>query len=275
VAIGAAESEHPVRRSSTSCAATASKSAHTRARETPGGCRPACHTGRGDGETDSARQTSAPQPTANGPTHSRAGCDAWPATARYAAPAAHVESPPRRSRGPQAHSPAAAAVAHVRRAAGESHQPTPRLLASRSGSRRSGESRAARRARRKSDDACSLAWPGRWDSDRSGHPRTPRGWNNCPRLPVTNQSGARERANPAGRSGSDPMRPPVCQSRRRRQHVIPDPHPSSCGSICQGMPLRRTKTMPVRHARSETRGRPPLGRRGRIGKSGSTRSHNG
>src|SRR6267143_6524937 len=68
--------------------------------------------------------------------------------------------------------------------------------------------------------------------------------------------------------------PASCQSRRRRQHVIPDPHPSSCGSICQGIPLRRTKTMPVRHARSETRGRPPCGRRGRIGKNGSTRSHN-
>jgi SAM-dependent methyltransferase len=26
--------------------------------------------------------------------------------------------------------------------------------------------------------------------------------------------------------------PARCQSRRRRQHVIPDPHPSSCGSIC-------------------------------------------
>ena len=33
--------------------------------------------------------------------------------------------------------------------------------------------------------------------------------------------------------------------------------------------------MPVRHARSETRGRPPFGRRGGIGKNGSTRSHNG
>lgn len=51
--------------------------------------------------------------------------------------------------------------------------------------------------------------------------------------------------------------PACCQSRKRRQHVIPDPHPSSRGSICQEMPLRRTKTMPVRHARSETRGRPP------------------
>ena len=33
--------------------------------------------------------------------------------------------------------------------------------------------------------------------------------------------------------------------------------------------------MPVRHARSETRGRPPCGRRGEIGKNGTTRSHDG
>jgi len=33
--------------------------------------------------------------------------------------------------------------------------------------------------------------------------------------------------------------------------------------------------MPVRHARSETRGRPPFGRRGGVGKNSSTRSHNG
>ena len=32
--------------------------------------------------------------------------------------------------------------------------------------------------------------------------------------------------------------------------------------------------MPVRHARSETRGRPPFGRRGGIGKNGWIRSHN-
>ena len=69
--------------------------------------------------------------------------------------------------------------------------------------------------------------------------------------------------------------PACCQSCSRRQHVIPDPHPSSRGSICHGIPLRRTKTIPVRHARFETRGRPPFGRRGGIGKNGSTRSHNG
>jgi hypothetical protein len=68
--------------------------------------------------------------------------------------------------------------------------------------------------------------------------------------------------------------PACCQSRKRRQHLIPDPHPSSCGSICQAMPLRRTKTMPVRHARSETRGRPPFGRGSELGRTGSTRFHN-
>jgi hypothetical protein len=69
--------------------------------------------------------------------------------------------------------------------------------------------------------------------------------------------------------------PANCQSRKRRQHVIPEPQPSSCGNICHGIPLRRTKRMPVGHARSEMRGRPPLGRRAGIGKNGSTRSHNG
>ena len=53
--------------------------------------------------------------------------------------------------------------------------------------------------------------------------------------------------------------PASCQSRRRRQQVIPLPQPISWGSISQGIPLRSTKMMPVRAARSGTRGRPPLG----------------
>ena len=92
---------------------------------------------------------------------------------------------------------------------------------------------------------------------------------------ATNQSVVAREANPGAQSGSDSTPPACCQSRTRRQHVIPDPHASSCGSICHGIPLQRTKTMPVRHARLETRGRPPFGRRGGIGKNGSTRSHNG
>ena len=53
---------------------------------------------------------------------------------------------------------------------------------------------------------------------------------------------------------------------------MPEPHPSSCGSISHGIPLRRTKTIPVRHARLGTRGLPPLGRDDVTGRNGSTTS---
>jgi hypothetical protein len=52
--------------------------------------------------------------------------------------------------------------------------------------------------------------------------------------------------------------PRRCQYRMRRQQVTPEPQPISWGSISQGIPLRSTKTMPVRHARSSTGGRPRL-----------------
>jgi len=50
--------------------------------------------------------------------------------------------------------------------------------------------------------------------------------------------------------------PRRCQCRSRRQQVTPEPQPISRGSISQGMPLRKTKTIPVRQARSSTGGRP-------------------
>jgi hypothetical protein len=56
--------------------------------------------------------------------------------------------------------------------------------------------------------------------------------------------------------------PSRCQSRNRRQHVMPDPQLISDGNICHRIPLRRMNKIPVRHARSETRGRPPFGRGG-------------
>jgi hypothetical protein len=72
-------------------------------------------------------------------------------------------------------------------------------------------------------------------------------------------------ANPVAQSGSDPTRPPV----------------ASRASDASTSPPTRTRVpagasaRPVRHARSETRGRPPCGRRAGIGKNGSTRSHKG
>ena len=67
--------------------------------------------------------------------------------------------------------------------------------------------------------------------------------------------------------------PASCQSRSRRQQVIPLPHPSSCGRYSHGIPVFMTNTIPVRHARSGTRGRPAFffGRGG--GSSGSTTAH--
>jgi len=53
--------------------------------------------------------------------------------------------------------------------------------------------------------------------------------------------------------------PAWCQSRKRRQQLIPEPQPISTGSISQGRPDCSTKRMPVSTARSGNRGRPPFG----------------
>ena len=67
--------------------------------------------------------------------------------------------------------------------------------------------------------------------------------------------------------------PASCHSRNRRQHVTPEPQPISWGNISQGMPLFSTKMMPLRAARSSTRGLPPCGLGGSGGSSGSMISH--
>ena len=68
--------------------------------------------------------------------------------------------------------------------------------------------------------------------------------------------------------------PACCQSRKRRQQVTPLPQPISWGNISQGMPLLSTKMIPLKAARSGTRGRPPFGLGGSGGKSGAMMSHN-
>ena len=71
--------------------------------------------------------------------------------------------------------------------------------------------------------------------------------------------------------------PVRCHRTKRRQHVLPDPQPICLGSICQGMPARRTKRMPVRIARSGIGIRPcrwpRFGRRFGISGPGAPRSH--
>jgi len=69
--------------------------------------------------------------------------------------------------------------------------------------------------------------------------------------------------------------PALCQSRSRRQQVIPLPQPISCGRYSQGMPVLRTKRIPVRASRLPTGFRP--GNRNLRGlgwgKIGSIRDH--
>jgi hypothetical protein len=68
--------------------------------------------------------------------------------------------------------------------------------------------------------------------------------------------------------------PACCQSRRRLQQVIPEPHANSRGNISQGMPLRSTNRIPAKQARLHKRGRPPLALHLGDGRRGSTRFHN-
>jgi hypothetical protein len=63
--------------------------------------------------------------------------------------------------------------------------------------------------------------------------------------------------------------PALCQSRRRRQQVMPLPQPISRGSCSHGMPVESTNRVPVSTARLGMRGRPPVGLGPSAGKRGS------
>lgn len=68
--------------------------------------------------------------------------------------------------------------------------------------------------------------------------------------------------------------PNSCQSFRRRQHVTPLPQPISWGKYDQGIPVRKTKRMPIRAWRFGTAGRPLLFGGLSGGSSGSIIDHN-
>jgi hypothetical protein len=67
--------------------------------------------------------------------------------------------------------------------------------------------------------------------------------------------------------------PAACPSRKRRQQVIPLPHPIAWGSMSQGIPVLSTKRIPVKAARWPMHGRPPFGLGGAGGNSGSIVAH--
>jgi hypothetical protein len=60
----------------------------------------------------------------------------------------------------------------------------------------------------------------------------------------------RRRSSASKTSWSRCHTPARCQRTRRRQQVLPDPQPIWRGNICQGIPDRKTKRIPVRIARS-------------------------
>ena len=97
-------------------------------------------------------------------------------------------------------------------------------------------------------------WPGCW---------------RCPGWPGSSRSG---RLRPGGRAGpgaGGPRPRPPASRAAAASRSCREPQPISWGSISQGMPVLSTKRMPVRQARSGTRGRPPLGLGGSGGSSGA------
>src|SRR5690606_1827469 len=68
--------------------------------------------------------------------------------------------------------------------------------------------------------------------------------------------------------------PASVQSRSRRQQVMPEPYPSSCGKNSHGMPVYSTNKMPYNAFRSSNRLRPGWRkRRSTLGNRGSISSH--
>lgn len=105
-------------------------------------------------------------------------------------------------------------------------------------------------------------------------PRARRVPMNCPRPHATDPACRRYATATAGTWWSRAQARACCHSRNRRQYVMPEPQPISCGSISQGMPVCRTNRMPVKARRSSSRLRPGYReQRGLTGSSASIKAH--
>lgn len=138
----------------------------------------------------------------------------------------------------------------------------------------SGGQRAGCRSRRPGDGASCPSGHGRSDSGRSRHPlfAATAALSNAPR----DQSMALARLSRSSSTWcSVPQTPACCQSRSRRQQVMPDPQPShgaasprGCRTSARtGLIAERSR---VSATRSDTRGRPPFGRGGGGGSRGAS-----
>jgi hypothetical protein len=198
----------------------------------------------------------AQRPTAIGPGRSHASRGAPRATGEYGEFAGLGVWAPRHTHGHRGCSRDGTVVALAHLGAEERHRPVATPLSSRAGWHRSNERRAAPPARRRSHDACCLAWLGRLDSDQSSrHRRSPARSSYRP-LPVTNQSGDDARANRAARSASDPKcrrlairAGAASTSSQTRSQVRRATSPTGCP--CEGQKNTR-EARSIRDARSST-----------------------
>ena len=87
----------------------------------------------------------------------------------------------------------------------------------------------------------------------------------CPRKPGTSPSGPHRAIGTTAFHGDFCHTPACCQSRSRRQQVIPEPQPIYWGSISQGMPLFNANKMPVSALQSSSGRRPGLRNRRGLG----------
>ena len=95
----------------------------------------------------------------------------------------------------------------------------------------------------------------------------------CRSAPAPRRSCRRPAACPAGSAGSCPRSRLAASPAAVASSVIPQPQFISQGRSSQGKPVLRMKRMPVRAARSEMGGWPPLGLGVHSGSNGSMISH--
>ena len=98
------------------------------------------------------------------------------------------------------------------------------------------------------------------------------GQTRCRGSPGSSRSHRPRAGAPAAHDGRRPHTPVACQSRNRRQQLIPQPQSISAGSIPQDSPERSTNRMPVSATWFLIGRRPPFGRGRGGGRSGAISS---
>ncbi len=238
----------------------------------PRECPPAFRSARAVAGTDSAKRRSVRVPIAIAPVRCHGRCCASQEKGRCGGRADLARLTQRHNHGRPIRNQDDGAVVSTLLAILGWRQRVRGLVASRYDWLRSVEWRERPRSATVADQMALAAQlvPVGWIRSRLQPPKTAR--IELPSTTARDQSISPQRASQSSKEKWISCQTPAsCQSRNRRQQVMPEPQPSSCGSISQGIPLRRTNRIPVRQARSGKRGLPPLGLCAEGGSSGSIR----